>query len=82
MDVDYQVTPEAALARACGRIALRGNLDPASLLRFGTQEAIETVTAALRASVTGTQWILSTGCDIPPATPAANVRAFATAARS
>jgi len=82
MDVDYQISPEAALARAGGRIAQRGNLDPASLLRFGTPKAIEAATAALRASVTGTRWILSTGCDIPPATPAANVRAFATAARS
>ncbi|MDH7570276.1 MAG: uroporphyrinogen decarboxylase family protein [Armatimonadota bacterium] len=81
MDVDYQVPVERALALSAGRLALRGNLDPAGLLRFGDPARIRREAESLRRSVAGSRWILSSGCDIPPGVPEANLEAFAAAAR-
>ena len=76
MDVDYQVPAGDALARVGGRMALRGNLDPSALFRFGTPDDIRTATADLCAAVRDARWITSSGCDIPPGTPAENIAAF------
>ena len=75
-DVDYQVPADQAIAAARGRIIGRGNLDPSAVFRFGTLEAVRMATEALCASVGDTPWIASSGCDIPPGTPAENIRAF------
>ena len=86
MDVDYQVPVSRALALAAGRVGLRGNLDPSSVFRFGTRADVVRETAALvdaltpRADNGPLPWVLSSGCDIPPGTPAENLRAFVTAA--
>lgn len=82
LDVDYQVPAGRAIALVRGRAALRGNLDPSSLFRFGTPEAVGAATRELRRAVAGTRWILSSGCDIPPGTPVENLRAFVDQARS
>ncbi|MCZ7542977.1 MAG: uroporphyrinogen decarboxylase family protein [Anaerolineae bacterium] len=76
MDVDYQVPADQALARARGRVVLRGNLDPSALFRFGAPEQVRASTRALRRTVDGARWIMSSGCDIPPGTPTENVAAF------
>jgi uroporphyrinogen decarboxylase len=83
MDIDHQVPAEGALALARGRITLRGNLDPSSVFRFGTPAEVDAaVTALLAALDTGEEkglpgrWIAGSGCDIPPGTPAENIRAF------
>ncbi len=81
MDVDYQVPAADALALAGGRIALRGNLDPSALFRFGTPAQVREGTAGLARGVSGARWILSSGCDIPPGTPAENLTAFVEGAR-
>ncbi len=75
LDVDYQVPAAEAVALARGRVALRGNLDPTSLLYLGTAEQVREQTAAVRRAVAAARWILSSGCDIPPGTPAANLEA-------
>ena len=81
-DVDYQVPVDEAIAAVGGRATMRGNLDPASLFRFGTPAQVHTETQALCKAATGTKWILSSGCDIPPGTPAENVTAFVEAVTS
>ncbi|OGV64002.1 MAG: hypothetical protein A3K19_04345 [Lentisphaerae bacterium RIFOXYB12_FULL_65_16] len=81
MDVDYQVPAEDILARTANRMALRGNLDPSSVLRFGKPADVRQRTVALLAQVRSSRWIVSSGCDIPPGTPAANIAALVEACR-
>ena len=77
LDVDYQVPAATALDLSQGRVALRGNLDPSSVFRFGTVQRVRAETAALRQTVDGhAGWVMSSGCDIPPGTPAENIAAF------
>ena len=75
-DVDYQVPAADAIAVVGDRAAMRGNLDPASVFRFGTTGEVRSATQALCEAAAGARWILSSGCDIPPGTPAENVAAF------
>ena len=54
----------------------RGNLDPSAVFRFGTPETVRSATEALCAAVGENPWIASSGCYIPPGTPAENIMAF------
>jgi uroporphyrinogen decarboxylase len=67
----------AALKQVPPEIVLCGNLDPAKV--FVNSSAAE-VTAAARALLEATRahsnFVLSSGCDVPPGTPAANIDAF------
>ena len=57
-----------------------GNLDPAGLLRLGTPEQIAKETKELIARCRKyPHFLISSGCDIPPATPWENLDAFFTA---
>lgn len=83
VDIDHQVPVTRALELARGRVVLRGNLDPSAVFRFGSPAQVRAATAALRRELdaagteTGPQrWIAGSGCDIPPGTPEANLRAF------
>jgi MtaA/CmuA family methyltransferase len=76
LDVDYQVAASEALALADGRVTLRGNLDPSQVFRFGNVQRMQKMTHAMRQEVAGQPWIASSGCDIPPGTPAAQIEAF------
>lgn len=80
LDIDYQVPAAEAIALAAGRIAMRGNLDPAGTFLRGAPDEIRARTADLRATATGQRWILASGCDISPGVPEANLGAFAEAA--
>ncbi len=54
-----------------------GNLDPAGLVRMGTPEAVgEAATVLLAATRAYPNFVLSTGCDIPPGVPEANLAAL------
>ncbi len=77
LDVDYQVPAGRAAALVHNRIALRGNLDPSAVFRFGEPAGLRAKTRAMVEDVQGTRWIASSGCDIPPGTPAENLVAFA-----
>lgn len=68
-----------ALALVRDHIAVRGNLDPSADFRFGQADALRAKMIALRHQVVGSRWILSSGCDIPPGTPAENLAAFSEA---
>jgi MtaA/CmuA family methyltransferase len=80
MDVDYQVLPGEALDLAQGKMVLRGNLDPSAVFCFGTPDQVRRETERLCRAVGRARWIVSSGCDIPPGTPAGNLAAFVRAA--
>jgi uroporphyrinogen decarboxylase len=81
IDIDYQLPAEKALMFAQNQVALRGNLDPSSVFRFGTEKTVDSATSVLIKTINPhPNWILSSGCDIPPGTPKQNIHAFMTAA--
>ena len=54
-----------------------GNVDPAGTLRNGTPEKVRRDTLAVLEACSGyPNFLLSSGCDIPPATPWENLDAF------
>ncbi len=67
----------AALERVAGQVTLGGNLDPAAIFCGGTPESVRTETLALcDATREFKNFFVSSGCDLPPGTPLANVEAF------
>ena len=65
------------LAELPGEVLVMGNIDPAGSLRMGTPAEVKAETARLlEATAPCANFILSSGCDIPPGTPAENVDAF------
>lgn len=58
-------------------IPVMGNVDPAGILRMGTPEIVREKTLELLEKCAGYQnFVVSSGCDIPPMTPWANLDAF------
>lgn len=67
----------AALGKVGGETILGGNLDPTAVFHNGTPEIVGEATRALLEATKGYKnFILSSGCDIPPGTPLANLNAF------
>jgi len=65
------------LAQTPQNVPVMGNLDPAGLFRLGTPEAVyEAATALLDRTREFPNFVLSSGCDIPPGTSLENVRVF------
>ena len=59
-----------------GRIAF-GNIDPASIFRNGTVEDVRAKTwELLESTFSYKNFVLSSGCDIPPGTPIENLEMF------
>jgi uroporphyrinogen decarboxylase len=81
-DVDYQVPAATALSITRGRCALRGNLDPTADLFLGDPAVLAAKTERLLREVDGQRWIISSGCDIPPGTPAENLSVLAQTVRN
>ena len=62
-------------------VVVMGNVDPAGVLRMGTPESIRTATAELLKKCSPyPNFVLSSGCDMPPKTPWENINAFFAAA--
>lgn len=78
IDVDYQVPVRDAITAVSGRVCLRGNLNPVKLFLQGTPEQVRAETAAVVREAAGARWMISSGCDIPPGTPEANLSALVT----
>lgn len=54
-----------------------GNIDPVGIMKMATPDQVKAAVADLLAKTDGyDNFILSTGCDVPPATPFANIEAF------
>jgi len=58
-------------------VPVMGNIDPAGMLRMGTSEAVREKTLALLRCCAGyANFVVSSGCDIPPLSPWENLDAF------
>ncbi len=75
VDADWMVPLDEARKAVGPRITLAGNFDPAGVLLQGTPQ--EVADAARRnIAMGGARFILQPGCEVPPGTPEANIRAF------
>ena len=69
------------LAQVPRDIAVMGNIDPVGVIKMGTPESIRNSVGILREIARGySNFILSTGCDVPPSVPFENIEAFFSAA--
>lgn len=69
------------LAKVPLDVVVMGNVDPAGVLRMGTPEGVrQATTELLQKCSTYPNFVLSSGCDIPPRTPWENLDAFFAAA--
>jgi len=60
-----------------GNIVLIGNVNPTKILADGTVEEVKEATTELLENMRPyPNFILSTGCDLPPETPLENIKAF------
>jgi uroporphyrinogen decarboxylase len=67
----------AALGRIPAEIVLCGNLDPTAIFLQSTTDQISLKTAELLTTTRDHRnYVISSGCDIPPASPLANLDAF------
>ncbi|MBE6568838.1 MAG: methyltransferase [Ruminococcaceae bacterium] len=58
-------------------VPVMGNVDPAGVLRMGTADAVREATlAVLNACHKYLNFVISSGCDIPPMTPWENIHTF------
>ncbi len=65
------------LERIPSHIPVMGNIDPVGVLRMGSPESVRAATLALlERCAEYPNFIISSGCDIPPATPWENIHAF------
>jgi uroporphyrinogen decarboxylase len=71
------VDMSAILAELPADTVAMGNIDPAGVLRMGTPDSVRKATAVLMEKCAKHQnFVPSSGCDIPPATPWENIDAF------
>lgn len=65
------------LAQVPASVLVFGNIDPAGLFRNGTADRVYSATTdLLRRTRDHRNYVLSSGCDVPPGTPSENIDAF------
>jgi len=75
IDVDWMVPLDKARKLVGPDITLCGNFDPSAVLLQGTPEDVaKAASQCIRTG--GDKFILMPGCEVPPATPEENIRAF------
>jgi len=58
-------------------VLVMGNVDPAGVLRMGTPEDVKNTTLDIMEKCSKhPNFIISTGCDVPPMTPWENIESF------
>lgn len=75
IDVDWMVPLADARRMVGNRITLAGNFDPSAVLLQGTPDRVADAARRCIADA-GDRFILQPGCEVPPATPEANLMAF------
>ena len=66
-----------ALQEVPEEMLVMGNLDPVNVMQQATPEAVAAATTDLLEKTAGAKnFVLSTGCDLPPEVPEANIQAF------
>lgn len=72
VDMEKDIIPKVP-----SNIVVMGNVDPAGILRMGTPETVREKTLSLMEKcMKYPNFVLSSGCDIPPMTPWENIEAF------
>ena len=72
---------EDVLPHAPAEVLVLGNIDPAEVLRNGTEDSVKAAVRTLKEKCRAwPNFILSSGCDVPPMTPWKNIDAFFAAA--
>jgi uroporphyrinogen decarboxylase len=83
VSLDYKIDLKWARERFDGQVAFMGNIDPVAVMQQGT---VSDVLAACKDCIdragAGHGFILAPGCDLPPTTPMANVKAMTGFARA
>jgi len=83
LDIDSKTDLRQARAALRGKAAIRGPIDPVSVLRYGDEQLVaEKCREAIDIWGRDGGLILSGGCDIMPGTPPANLKAMVETARS
>jgi len=81
LDLDWAVDMGAAKRMCARRVAIRGNIDPATVLLQGTPELVYAKSReVIEAAGAGGGLILGSGCDVALGTPHTNMHAMVTAA--
>ncbi len=75
IDADWMVPLDEARAAVGPKITLAGNFDPSAVLLQGTPQDVADA-ARRNIEMGGQRFILQPGCEVPPGTPEANIRAF------
>jgi uroporphyrinogen-III decarboxylase len=77
LSLDSVVDFPAVAASLPPEVVLIGNVDPVGVMRDGTPAAVRAAVTSLCDSMRRyPNYILSTGCDLPPDTPFENIAAF------
>jgi uroporphyrinogen decarboxylase len=77
ISVDYKVSLTKCREIFNGKTAFAGNLNPVAVMQRGTPEGVARACAeCLVAAGEAPGYILMPGCDIPPTTPLANIKAM------
>jgi uroporphyrinogen-III decarboxylase len=75
IDLDWMVSLASARQRVGPRVTLCGNFDPCSVLLQSSPDQVAKAAAECLAAG-GPRFVLQPGCEVPPGTPEANIRAF------
>ena len=82
LEIDHPVDLAKAKEQVGERVCLQGNIDPADALLLGTPEAVDQAARrCIEQAADGGRFILSSGCEIPPHAPIANICAMVQAAQ-
>jgi uroporphyrinogen decarboxylase len=82
LSLDAPVNLPEAARQVDSRVVLIGNIAPASVMARGSVSDVERAVQTLLEAMSGVpNFILSTGCDLPPETPLENIEAFMRIAR-
>jgi uroporphyrinogen decarboxylase len=80
LSLDKQVVLPQAYDTLCDETVLIGNIDPVSVLTFSDTAAVKSKSLELiQAMQAKENFILSSGCDIPPLAPIENIKAMVSA---
>ncbi|MDR3325087.1 MAG: uroporphyrinogen decarboxylase family protein [Spirochaetaceae bacterium] len=83
ISVDYKVSLARCREVFDGKTAFAGNVDPVGVMQRESPEGVRRVCEACVAEAGGGRgYLLMPGCDIPPSTPAVNIRAMTGTGRS
>jgi MtaA/CmuA family methyltransferase len=82
LEVDHLVDLSKAKQLVGQRVTLLGNINPTDTLLKGSPKTVtEAAKSCIHQAAAGGRFILSSGCDVPTATPLANIRAMVAAAQ-